>query len=144
MDPHRLSFTRLRATVSKFRAFRARVGKPFELIESCRERLRADPDCTGRVGVIGFCMGGGTARYRAENWVNPLSLRFTQVAPYVKRQQGGLTQVSDSTQLVMSFRKKYQKANQTATMAYPIDHNAPVIISEKSTLGARASRQAYA
>jgi carboxymethylenebutenolidase len=49
----------LRCIVSTFRAFRARVGKPFELIESCRERLRADPDCTGRVGVIGFCMGGG-------------------------------------------------------------------------------------
>ena len=80
----------------------------------------------------------------AENWVNPLSRRFTQVATCVERQQCGLTQFSDSTQLVMSLRRKYQKANHTATMAYPIDHNAPVIMSERSTVGARASRQAYA
>jgi carboxymethylenebutenolidase len=51
----------LRCIVSTFRALQARVGKPFDLIESCRTRLRADLDCTGRVGVIGFCMGGGFA-----------------------------------------------------------------------------------
>jgi hypothetical protein len=78
------------------------------------------------------------------NWANPVTRRFTQVATYVERQQRELTQFSDSTQLVMSFRRKYQNANQTATMAYPSDHKAPVIMSERSTVGARASRQAYA
>ena len=42
-------------------AFRARAGKPFELIESCRQQLLDDPGCTGQVGVIGFCLGGGFA-----------------------------------------------------------------------------------
>jgi carboxymethylenebutenolidase len=51
----------LRCIVATFRAFQARSGRPFELIESCRERLLADPACTGKVGVIGFCMGGGFA-----------------------------------------------------------------------------------
>jgi len=51
----------LRCIRRTFNAFQARAGKPFELIESCRAALRADPDCTGKVGVIGFCMGGGFA-----------------------------------------------------------------------------------
>ena len=44
-----------------FRSMQAQQGRPFELIDIVRQRLGADPDCTGRVGVIGFCMGGGFA-----------------------------------------------------------------------------------
>jgi carboxymethylenebutenolidase len=51
----------LRCVRSTLKAFQARAGKPFELIEACRSQMRADPDCTGMVGVIGFCMGGGFA-----------------------------------------------------------------------------------
>ena len=51
----------LRCIRATFQAYRARAGKPFELIDSCRQRLLADPGCTDRVGVIGFCLGGGFA-----------------------------------------------------------------------------------
>jgi carboxymethylenebutenolidase len=50
-----------RCVQSTFKAFQARAGRPFELIESCRSKLRTDPECTGKIGVIGFCMGGGFA-----------------------------------------------------------------------------------
>jgi carboxymethylenebutenolidase len=69
----------LRCIVSTFRAFRARVGKPFELIESCRGRLRADPDCTGRVGVIGFCMGGGFALLLSAEGYHAASVNYGMV-----------------------------------------------------------------
>ena len=39
----------------------ARCGPTFDDIESTRAWLRAQPGCNGRVGVIGFCMGGGCA-----------------------------------------------------------------------------------
>ena len=35
-----------------------RKGPTFDAIEATRIRLRQDPDCTGRIGIIGFCMGG--------------------------------------------------------------------------------------
>lgn len=51
----------LRCVVSAVRSVAAGKGRAFDEIDTARTWLADRPDCTGRIGVIGFCMGGGFA-----------------------------------------------------------------------------------
>src|SRR3954466_14769258 len=51
----------LRCLLGTFRALQAGHARRFDDIDAARRELAAHEDCTGRVGVIGFCMGGGFA-----------------------------------------------------------------------------------
>ena len=50
-----------RCLVATFRALFSGRGKAIEDIDAAREFTRAHDECTGKVGIIGFCMGGGFA-----------------------------------------------------------------------------------
>jgi carboxymethylenebutenolidase len=51
----------VRCMLAVMRDIRSRRGKTFDDIEAVRVSLAERQDCTGSVGVIGFCMGGGIA-----------------------------------------------------------------------------------
>jgi len=51
----------IRCIVGAIRQLRAGQGPAFAIIDGARAALAARPDCTGKTGVIGFCLGGGFA-----------------------------------------------------------------------------------
>jgi carboxymethylenebutenolidase len=51
----------VRCMVSIMRESRSRTGPTFADLAACRGWLAGRQDCTGAIGVIGFCLGGGLA-----------------------------------------------------------------------------------
>ena len=51
----------LRCVLATLKASRSGPGAAYADIEAARRWLQARDDCTGQIGIIGFCMGGGFA-----------------------------------------------------------------------------------
>jgi carboxymethylenebutenolidase len=47
--------------IATLQASRSGEGEAYENIEGARQWLKDREDCSGRIGIIGFCMGGGFA-----------------------------------------------------------------------------------
>jgi carboxymethylenebutenolidase len=57
--------SKLKCLVSTFRDMGARKGPAFDDIDAVRGWLASRPDCTGKIGITGFCMGGAFALFTA-------------------------------------------------------------------------------
>lgn len=58
----------IRCVVATLRASRSGSGPAYADIEAARALLVAREDCSGRIGIIGFCMGGGFALLSAPRY----------------------------------------------------------------------------
>ena len=50
---------KIKCMIATMRTHFAGTGAAFDDIVAARDHLLADPDCTGKVGLVGFCMGAG-------------------------------------------------------------------------------------
>ena len=62
--------------VSAFRQIAAGSGPMLDMIDAGRRGLAARPDCTGKVGVMGFCMGGAFALIAAPTGFDAASVNY--------------------------------------------------------------------
>lgn len=68
-----------RCVVATMRSLGAGHGKPMADIEAARATLLARRDCTAKVGIIGFCMGGGFALAVANTGFDVVSANYGQL-----------------------------------------------------------------
>ncbi|WP_375493299.1 dienelactone hydrolase family protein [uncultured Jatrophihabitans sp.] len=67
-----------RCLIATFRAMFAGRGKAIDDIDAAQDYTREHPDCTGKVGIIGFCMGGGFALVTANHGFDVSAANYGQ------------------------------------------------------------------
>jgi dienelactone hydrolase len=68
-----------RCLVSTMRAMAEGHGRAFADIATARDYLLSAADCTGKIGVIGFCMGGGFALMTAGSGYQAAATNYGQL-----------------------------------------------------------------
>ncbi|GAA1683623.1 dienelactone hydrolase family protein [Fodinicola feengrottensis] len=91
---HRGGF--VRCVQSVFRQLLAAKGQAFDDIEAARQELLSHPNSNGKVGVAGFCMGGGFALVTAARG-------FDASAPYYGPMPRDESAFDDACPIVASF-----------------------------------------
>ncbi|GHF12749.1 carboxymethylenebutenolidase [Amycolatopsis deserti] len=89
----------VRCVKSVFKELTAGKGRAFEDLDAARSLLASRSDCTGRVGIVGFCMGGGFALVAA-------SRGFDASAPYYGQLPKDLSVLDGACPIVASYGKK--------------------------------------
>jgi carboxymethylenebutenolidase len=79
----------IRCVVATLQASRTGRGEAYVDIEAARRCLAERQDCTGRIGIIGFCMGGGFAMLAAPRYdFAAASVNYGEVPKEVSRLEG--------------------------------------------------------
>jgi carboxymethylenebutenolidase len=66
----------VRCLVRTMRTMMRGEGQAYVDIETARQFLADSPDCTGKIGIIGFCMGGGFALMTASRGFDASSANY--------------------------------------------------------------------
>lgn len=112
----------LRCLVPTFRALMRGQGAAFDDIEAARVRLVADPRCTGMVGIIGFCMGGGFALMTTTKGFDAAAPCYGQLPKTPQVLRGGCPVVASYGGLDSGLAGAAAKLERALT-AYEIPHD---------------------
>ena len=88
---------RIRCVAAMMRALHRGAGAPVDEIVAARHELAAHPDCTGTVGSVGFCIGGGFCLLLAPQGV------FDATAPNYGNWPPDVASLSASCPVVASY-----------------------------------------
>jgi carboxymethylenebutenolidase len=91
----------LRCVVATIQASRSGEGQAYADIDAARVWLTAREDCTGRTGIIGFCMGGGFALLSA-----PRSEFAAASVNYGEVPSDAVEQLAGACPIVASYGKR--------------------------------------
>lgn len=78
-----------RCLVGTFRGMFAGTGKPIADIDAARDFLAGHDQCTGRIGIIGFCMGGGFALVTAARGFDVAAANYGPLPRHAHRALAG-------------------------------------------------------
>ena len=89
-----------RCVMGTFRALYTGHGKAYVDIDTANGWLREHDDCTGKVGIIGFCMGGAFALVSANRGFEAASVNYGPLPPHIEERLTG------ACPIVASYGKK--------------------------------------
>ena len=78
-----------RCLVATMTAMMRGRGRAFADISAAHDYLAGSPDCTGRIGVIGFCIGGGFALLTASNGFEAAAVNYGQLPRHLDEAVAG-------------------------------------------------------
>jgi carboxymethylenebutenolidase len=85
-----------RCVMSTFRAMLTGRGTAIADVDAARDHLRKRDDCTGKIGIIGFCMGGGFALVTANRGFDVASSNYGPLPMHLEKALAGACPVVGS------------------------------------------------
>ena len=105
----------------------AGAGRFFDAIEAARMSLADRPDCTGKVGVIGFCLGGGFALASAPRYdFGAASVNYGEVPDDAERALAGACPIVGSYGGRDRTLREHPARLETALTRLGVEHDVKV------------------